>query len=205
MKGSRRREGKGGVTVDAKECVEWNASTDHYHATAPASMRSLMAWQNNPLYEHLARPSSEEEVAATTRELDIDSGKKSCVRDIGSACDHHAVARSGRGWTIAVCALMGCRDVDDVRVSLGLTAEVVLSIPSSELQKAAKEFDAVIQGKRAALPCIFIPSGGYTIPFNADSVADDRRMYMKLLSPPARTLCVGSSCGTAVCSKQGPP
>lgn len=167
MQGSRRRKGKGGIAVVTKEFVEWDVSTDNYHATAPASMMPSLKQWHNPLYRHVARTSSSsfEDDAATTREIDIDSGRPS-VRDLGSTCDD-AGTRSGRGWTIAVCALMGCRDVYGVSVSLDLVAEVVLGLPSCELQKAAKEFDAVIQEKRAALPCIFVPSGEHIIPFSS--------------------------------------
>lgn len=203
MQGSRRRKGKGGIAVVAKECVEWDVSTDNYHATAPASMMPSLKQWHNPLYRHEASTSSSfEDDAATTREIDIDSGRTS-VRDLGSTCDD-AGTRSGRGWTIAVCALMGCRDVYGVSVSLDLMAEVVLSLSSCELQKAAKEFDAVIQEKRAALTCIFVPSGGHIIPFSSmvlpvPSVNEGARFSHKFFAA-----CVGSLRGTLAYVNQGP-
>lgn len=67
--------------------------------------------------------------------------------------------RCGQAWTVALCALWGCRDTHGLEASLSLMAAVALALFPSELGQAFAEFDSAIKNKRASSAEIFTPSG----------------------------------------------
>lgn len=150
--------GKVGVAVLSKG-VEWDLSPDEYDVHAPGSMPGLVEW-NNPCYIHAPRPAEE---APSDRSAFCPEG--SVAADLGfptqkSELDSHEMCiGKAQAWTVAICALMGCRDEGGISASLELMGSVVLKMERSELGQTFVQFDEAIREKRAAFPGIFSPSG----------------------------------------------
>ncbi|CAM9099799.1 unnamed protein product, partial [Scytosiphon promiscuus] len=78
--------------------------------------------------------------------------------------EHHHLGRSGDGtrsskaWTIALCALRGCRDTHELRVSLELMETIISNLIPSELRLARVDFEVVIKQKRETSIQIFTPA-----------------------------------------------
>lgn len=151
--------GKVGVAAIGKD-VEWDFSPDENDVHAPGSMDGLVEW-NNPCYIHASRmaeeaPSGrsslcpEESVAA---DLEVPTQKTELER-------HEMCMGRAQAWTVAICALMGCRDEGGISASLELMGKVVLNMERSELSQTFVQFDEAMRQKRAAFPGIFSRSGG---------------------------------------------
>ena len=64
-----------------------------------------------------------------------------------------------QSWTIAICALLDCRDVDGITASLLFMVDVVVNLKPSELRRAGADFKVAIREKREAYPNIFVREG----------------------------------------------
>lgn len=146
--------GKAGVAVIGKG-VEWDLSPDDNYVHAPGSMPGLVEW-NNPCYIHASR--------TTDQAPSVSFKEESVSADPGLPIQQNEIDGShempiGKAWTVAICALMGCRDVDGISASLELMGSVVLHMERSELGQTFVRFEEVIREKRAAFPGIFSPPG----------------------------------------------
>ncbi|CAN0450490.1 unnamed protein product, partial [Ectocarpus sp. 12 AP-2014] len=113
---------------------------------------------HNPCYSH--GPSKNDpadffseavpRTAAAAREEAADPPPQPAARYDGT--------RSGPAWTVALCALWGCRDTHGLKASLHVAGRVVLDLLPSELSKAFVEYERAISEKRASFTHIFTPS-----------------------------------------------
>lgn len=87
------------------------------------------------------------------------------VADVETCARHYhpelrcEAVRSGKAWTVALCALWGCRDAHGLKASLDLMGRVAVALVPSELGQAFAEFNMAVNEKRASLTKIFTPSG----------------------------------------------
>lgn len=151
--------GKVGIAAIGKD-VEWDLLPDENDVHAPGSMPGLVEW-NNPCYIHASRTAEE-----------APSGRSSLCPQESVATDlevltqnteldrHEMCMGRAQAWTVAICALMGCRDEGGISASLELMGNVVLKMGRSELSQTFVQFDEAMREKRAAFPGIFSPSGG---------------------------------------------
>lgn len=148
--------------------VEWNKRSD------------FLEWKN-PWYSHGPRTPdkscsrndpeifcSESGPRKAAADSSLIAAAEPCARQLRH--HHHPVlrcdaARSGQAWTVALCALWGCRDTHGLTASLELMGRVALGLLPSELGQACAEFDLAIKDKRASLKQIFTPSGDKTHAF----------------------------------------
>lgn len=150
--------GKVGVATTGKG-VEWDLSPDENDAHAPGSMPGLVEW-NNPCYIHASRTA--EEAPSNRRAV---CPEESIAADLGVPArkteldSHEMCIGKAQAWTVAICALMGCRDEVGISASLELMGNVVLRMERSEMGQTFVQFDEAIREKRAAFPGIFSPSG----------------------------------------------
>lgn len=67
--------------------------------------------------------------------------------------------RCGQAWTVALCAVWGCRDTHGLEAALSLMREVCLGLMPAELAEAFCDFESAIKQKRAISTQMFTPSG----------------------------------------------
>lgn len=147
---------------------------DIQHDTAPGSIpvdrskcSELLEWKN-PWYSHGPEASdgrsdpsvfcSESVPRTAPASCESAADDREC-RDPEIRCNGK---RSGQAWTVALCALWGCRDGHGLEVSLDFLGKVVLGLVPSELGQAFGEFDNAIQTKKRELgKRVFSPPGEF--------------------------------------------
>lgn len=153
--------------------IDWNlsqsSSEEGDDIYAPGSMPvewsrgnvpGLLGWKN-PWYSHEPRK-SDRSVQETFCSESATGTPAARPRASGN---HHYLElscdgiRSGKAWTVALCALRGCRDIQELRVSLDLTEKVIIDLIPSELRLAQVDFEVVIKQKRETSIQIFTPAG----------------------------------------------
>lgn len=127
--------------------IEWSKRSD------------LLEWKN-PWYSHGP------ETPADGRRSDpsifcSESSPKTAPASCESAADDDGECRdpeircngkrSGQAWTVALCALWGCRDAHGLEASLDFVGKVVLGLVPSELRQAFGDFENAIQTKKQEL------------------------------------------------------
>lgn len=147
---------------------------DIQHDAAPGNMpvewskrSDLLEWKN-PWYSHgPGTPEGRSDPSIFWSESAPRTAPASCE---SAACDDDAERRdpeircngkrSGQAWTVALCALWGCRDAHGLEASLDFLGKVVLGLVPSELGQAFGEFENAIQTKKQELGMnVFNPSG----------------------------------------------
>lgn len=134
--------------------VEWGKRSD------------LLEWKN-PWYSHgpgtpdgRSDPSifcSEATPRTAPASFTASSVGADCCHDPAPKCNGR---RSGQAWTVALCALWGCRDAHGLKASLDFLGEVVLGLAPSELGQAFRDFENAIQTKKQELGMEFFSSSG---------------------------------------------
>lgn len=158
-RGSTRRKGlnseRVGVALIGKD-VEWNFFPDDEAFRTPVST-NVDEWKNPCCISEPWTP--EEEPSRQT--LICSQTSRRAERGL-CGCALRPIPgemRSGQAWTVAICALMGCRDVVGIIASLSLMGNVVENMPQSELVHTGADFEREIREKREVLPHIFVSSG----------------------------------------------
>lgn len=145
---------------------------DIQHDVAPGSMpvewskrSDFLEWKN-PLYSHgPGTPDGRSDSSIFCSE----SAPRTAPPCESAACDDAGCRdpeircngkRSGQAWTVALCALRGCRDAHGLEASLDFLGKVVVGLVPSELGQAFGDFENAIQTKKQQLGMSVFNSSG---------------------------------------------
>lgn len=145
---------------------------DIHHHAAPGSMpvewrkRSEPLEWENPWYSHRPEtPDSRVDPSVFCSESAPRTASASCESAVDVENRDPEIIRcngmrSGQAWTIALCALWGCRDAHSLEACLDFLGKVVLGLAPSELSQAFGDFENAMQIKKQELGMkVFNPSG----------------------------------------------
>lgn len=156
--------------------VDWN------RRKVPA----LLEWRN-PWYSH--EPRTSERILPEMSSWKL-APRTSAARPRASGNYHHLElscdgTRSSQAWTVALCALLGCRDPHELRVSLDLVNKAAFALMPPELGLAYADFEAVIQQKRETSAHIFTSAGDRT---KVSVIVTRLSPFLRLVRPLPKTI-----------------